>query len=113
MNNDEMKQLLLENKASLERIDKVVEKIHKRMIWSTIGSILKIILIVAPIVLGVIYLSPMLKQYMGGLDSALKILNPTSGLDVGNANGGTDASGFSLEEVCSPNVQQMIDQMCK
>ena len=51
-----MKQLLLENKASLERIDKVVEKLHKKMIWNTIGSILKIILIVAPIILGVIYL---------------------------------------------------------
>ena len=108
-----MKQLLLENKASLERIDKVVAKIQKRMIWSAVGGALKIILIVGPLIVGVIYLSPMLKESMGGIQSALEILNPTSGLDLTSMNGGVDASNIDLKEVCSPNVQQMIDQFCK
>jgi len=107
-----MKQLLLENKAALERVDKVVEKIHKKMIWGAIGSVLKIVLILAPIIFGVIYLSPFVKQYMGGIQAAFDILNPGDGQNSSEQID-IEAGSIDIEAVCDPKVQEMIEKMCK
>ena len=47
MNDNEIKKLLLENRASLERVEHIVGKMRKKMIWNTVGSVLKIVLIFA------------------------------------------------------------------
>jgi hypothetical protein len=112
MNNDEIKQILLENKASMERMEEKVNKMHKKMLWGTIGSILRIILIVGPLIVGIVYLSPFVKQYMGGIQSAFEILNPTGSINTIQQTG-ENTSGIDLETICNPNTRQIIEDMCK
>ena len=115
MNDDEIKQLLLENRASLERVEQIVGKMRRKMLWNTVGSILKIVLILGPIILGIIYLSPFVKKYMGGLQSALNILQivpEKDDLDSLNNQGIMQAD--TLEMICDPQSRQsIVEQLCK
>ena len=114
MNNDEIKQLLVENKASLERVEKIVGKMRKKMLWNTVGSVLKIVLILGPIILGIIYLSPFVKQYSSGLQSALNILNLAPQTDVNSYQDQSVIPTDAIDAICDPQARQaIIDQVCK
>jgi len=56
MLDEELKQLVLKNQKILESLEEKVSKIQRKMLWSTIGNILKIVLIAGPIIVGIIYL---------------------------------------------------------
>ena len=112
MDDQEIKQLLLDNKASLERVDKIVKKIHKRMIWSALGGILKVVLIVAPLIFGVVYLSPFVKKNMGIIQTAFEILNNKNDQGV-DKQIELSAGKIDIQQICDPKTQEMIEKMCK
>ena len=58
---EEIKKLLEKNLTLTEEIHKMVKSIKRYMFWQNIWSFLKILVIVVPIVIGIIYLPPLLK----------------------------------------------------
>jgi len=57
----EEKQKLNQEELLMEIYEKV-NKLHKHMMWSRVFSILKILIIIIPIILAIIYLPPMLEN---------------------------------------------------
>ena len=72
---DELKQMIQQNQETLLDLEKRVQKIQNKMMWNTIGSVLKIILIIAPLILGAIYLSPILKEYTAAFGPLLDVFD--------------------------------------
>lgn len=83
MLDEEIKQIVLQNQATLE-------KINKKLKWQTIGGILKAIFIIGPIVLGIIWLLPFFQKYFPEVKNALDTIRlgltsiQTNGLIEGN-----------------------------
>lgn len=115
MIDEELKQIVKENKEILGKIDKRINRIEKRFVWSSIFSFIKILIIVAPIVIGVIYLTPFLQDFMKIYEPILKNL-PITLQNVNSGSGQTIISDNQemLQSFCDPNTRQaMIDQLCK
>ncbi len=116
---EESKQLIKQNKELLEALEKKVKKIHKNIVWQTIGGYLRIILVVGPIVLGIIYLTPLVQKYMPAMKTSLQMFENIPN----NLFGGGDqalpvvidqpGTDNALEYLCDPQTRQvMIDQLC-
>lgn len=112
----ETKKILEKNQQLLEDLQLRVRKIQKKMMWGTITGVLKIIFIFAPIVFGIVYLSP----YVGGYFKSLKPMFETFRLlpyqamvenkDLGNDS---QASQKIIDSFCDPEVRDfMINQYC-
>jgi hypothetical protein len=63
------------NEDKIDRIDKRIKKIHKKLIWSSITGYIKVVLILGPIIIGIIWLSPFVKKYFSALEPVLKALH--------------------------------------
>ena len=92
---EEVKKLLEKNLKLTEEIHRMAKSIKSFMMWQKIFGFLKILIIVVPIVIGIIYLPPLLKnifeQYQGlfgiGGDASGNIIENllkggTGGLDL-------------------------------
>jgi hypothetical protein len=116
---EEIKQLIKQNQETLQTLEKRVKKVQKNMMWQTIGGYLRIILVVGPIVLGIIYLAPFVQKYMPAMRSSLELFEniPNNLLGGGNQElpividqGNT---GDITESFCDPQTRQvMINQLC-
>lgn len=70
---DNIKDLLKKNHEALEEILGVVRYTRRFVIWQQIFGVIKLILIIIPIVLGVIYLPPILRDLVGQYRELLSI----------------------------------------
>lgn len=59
---DEIKQLMQDTRKELALVAASVEKIRRRMRWSSVYGLLKLLIILVPLVLGWWYLQPQLTQ---------------------------------------------------
>lgn len=113
MLDEELKQIVKENKQILEKLDKKIQRIEKRFIWNSIFGFIKILVIVAPIVLGIIYLTPFLQDFIKIYDPILKNLP----LTIQNFNTDSQINANNqqmIESFCNPEARQaMVDQLCK
>jgi len=84
--NDEVKRLLERNLETSEEILRIVKSVRKYVFWQQILSWFKIIVILVPLIVGAIYLPPLLKgvfqQYkdilgMGQSVESLEGVDPT------------------------------------
>jgi hypothetical protein len=71
MENDELKNLLEQNLKKNEEILKISKDIKKFMKWQQIWSTLRFLLIFVPIILGFIYLPPIIKDLITNYRSLL------------------------------------------
>ncbi len=110
MTQEELEKLILENQASLARVEATVLKIKKKIFWQELAGVLKLILILGPLLLGLVYLTPYLKQYGNMMSGLLSGFDVQQGINAGS-NG---TSVLEMQEVlCNPNSQQdLIDQIC-
>ena len=69
---DEQTELLRRNLEISEDILKKTDYIHKYIKWQKIFGIINILIIVIPIVLGFIYLPPIIRDYFGEFSSLYK-----------------------------------------
>jgi len=122
MIDEELKRLIQKNQETLEDLEKRVKGIQKKLLWYVIGNLIKTILIVGPIIIGFIYLSPIVKEYLSGLQPMFEMLqlgplvlqdvfanfNPQANVNNGAINNET------LEFLCDP-VQRdaVIQSICK
>jgi len=112
----EINKILKKNQALLEDLEKRVKKIQNRLMWQTIGGILKIVLIVGPIVFGVIYISPYVSGYFKTLKPVFQALHLAPYEEVLDSEGletGDKASQQIVDSFCDEEVRDfMIDQYC-
>jgi hypothetical protein len=79
-NDKEIKALLKENIKLNKEMYEMLEKVKKYMMWQRAFSFLKILIIVIPIILGIIYLPPILSEVFEQYKSILGV--GTSNVDV-------------------------------
>jgi len=117
---EEIKKILEENQEKLESISKRVKKIHKKLIWHSIAGYLKILFILGPIIIGIIYLSPLVKEYSQALEPIFQFLKLSPEDNTLNIN--TLNNLFSAEEIdseiikgiCDPNLRsEVINEVCQ
>ena len=85
---EQIKDLLKKNLAYAQENYKINKKIQRYIFWGRLLSVVYLILIVAPLILGVIYLPAFLKGAMGGFlpQTADSPLNLSELLNGGNVN---------------------------
>jgi len=81
---DEIKKLLEENLKLTAETHKMVKSVKSYMLWQNIFSFLKILIIVVPVVIGIIYLPPLLKDVFQQYQS---LLGGGDGLNSGSGSG--------------------------
>jgi hypothetical protein len=90
---EDIKKLLEKNLKLAEKLQKDIKYIKRYVITSQILGVLKILIIVVPIVLGIIYLPPLIremmepyKQLFGGNPMEMLIEGDTGNLNLDNIN---------------------------
>jgi len=112
MTDEELKQIIKENKQLLDDIDKRMHRMEKKFILSSIFGFIKVLIILTPIVIGVIYLTPFLQDFIKIYEPFFKDL-PTTLQNVNNANVSSDNQQL-IQSFCDPQARQaMINQFCK
>ena len=74
MEDTELRKLVQKNTEMTQEVLSVVKSIKKYIIWQRVFGILKLLIILVPIVLGIIYLPPLLK---GAIDQYKEIIDIT------------------------------------
>lgn len=114
MTQEQLEQVILQNQASLARVEATVLKIKKKIFWQELAGVLKLILIVGPIIIALFYVSPYLKQYGSMMSNALTGLNLTSNLDATDISQKNSFSATDISKVlCDPTARQsLVERMC-
>lgn len=114
MTQEQLEQVILQNQASLERVEATVLKIKKKIFWQELAGVLKLILIIGPIIIALFYVSPYLKQYSSLMSNALSGLNLTSSLDATDISQKNSFSATDISKVlCDPTARQsLVERMC-
>jgi hypothetical protein len=119
MTDEELRQIIKENKQVLDDIDKRMHRIEKKFIWNSIFGFIKTAVILAPLIIGAIYLTPILKDYVKIFEPVFRNL-PATLQNIGNVSSGDgsqevlDDNEVILESFCDPSARQlMIDSLCK
>lgn len=76
---EQIKKILKENLALTKELKKMVGDVKKFVFWSRVFTVLKITLIVIPIILGFIYLPPLIEKYVDQVKSYFGISIKTNG----------------------------------
>lgn len=112
----ETKKILEENRKLLEDLEKRVKKIQNKMMWNTIGGVLKVVFIVGPIVFGIIYISPYASGFFKSLKpffQTLQLVPYESMVENKDGMSNDQASQQIIDSFCDPDVRDfMIKQYC-
>lgn len=107
---EQIKKLLEQNLELTKEIHAMIKKIKGYINFQKFMSLIYILLIVAPIILGIIYLPPLLKgvfdQYKGLLGVQAGTANPIESLFNGNV-GGLDLNNIDVNKLPS-QVREII-----
>jgi hypothetical protein len=86
MSEEEIKRLLLQNLAKTSALEIEVKKIRNYQIWQQIFGVIKVIVIVVPVVLAVLYAIPLFKQalatYQGLISGVSSIQGKTGQVNI-------------------------------
>lgn len=92
---EEIKKILEKNLKLTEEIHEMAKSIKSFMMWQRIFSFLKILIIVVPIVIGILYLPPLLKNVFKQYGDLLGIEGGESGNVVENLlKNGVEGAGL-------------------
>ena len=105
---DQIEKLVEENLRLTEEVLKLTKKINNFVLWSRIFSFLKILIIIVPIVLGIIYLPPLLKDVLGPYQELLGG-NPLEALFKGGES--INIENVDLENVDASNIPPELKKL--
>lgn len=97
-NNDELAVLIKKNIQWSEVLYQQNKKIERRLFWMAVGSYLRLAIILIPLVLGAIYLPPIIRQLLSQYDALLEV---------------TTSLQQPVGTVISPQVQELINGLLK
>ena len=114
MVDEELKKAILENKKILEDVDNRMHRIEKKFIWNTIFGFLKFLVIWAPIIAGVIYFTPILKDYVKIFDPLIKNFQSTTANLIHQGGDQPAQLDYAMEAFCDPVARDaMVEEFCK
>ena len=90
-NGEDLKKLMEENLALTKELLAMTKKVKNYIVWQQVFGFVKILLIAVPIILGIIYLPPLLKQVYGTYQELLD-LKP----------------GINLQDLNLPGLQKLL-----
>ncbi len=109
---DNIKETIAKNQEVLEKIEKRIDRIEKHFTWNTIFGIIKAVVIIGPIVIGVIYLSPFVKAYVDRVRPFFEALIITPAKD--SPQGPNPVTNFDLlspqmrNVLCDPKIREAL-----
>ena len=114
MTEQELGQIIKENKEALQGLEKRLAKIEKSFTWSTIFGFVKAVVIAAPIVFGIIYFTPILKDYVRIFEPIVKTIQ----LGTNNLVNGSKSNQLDVNNVvgsfCDPQAREaLVKDLCK
>ena len=108
------------NKEKIDNIDDKVRKIHKRLVWISVSSYLKAVLILTPVIVGIIYLSPVVKKYFKAFEPIFQVLRLSPEDSTFNFNSfmnifsGEEIDSEIIKGICDPNLRsEVINEVCQ
>jgi len=117
MLDEELKQIIKDNKQILGSLDERLHHIEKRFVWNSVFGFIKILIVVAPLVVGLIYITPFLKDFFEiykPVYQALPNLFQNAVDKSGDSNVESVQADLMIDSFCDPQTrQQMINQFCK
>ncbi|MBU1203373.1 hypothetical protein KKH39_05015 [Patescibacteria group bacterium] len=114
MIDEELKKAIIENKETLARLDQRLHRIEKKFIWNTIFGFLKFLVIWGPIIAGIIYFTPVLKDYIKIFDPLLDPFKERAAGIVPINNSNASQNDFAIEVFCDPEARDaLINQLCQ
>ncbi|MDP2736188.1 MAG: hypothetical protein Q8O59_00165 [bacterium] len=109
---EEIKKLLEQNLKLTEEIYAMTKKIKSYLAWQRLVSLFYLFIIIAPIILSIIYLPPLLNGLFDQYKDALGLQSGSSSTIQGLLNGG--ASDIDLNNIdinnLPPQVKQLLDK---
>lgn len=109
MLDDDIKYLVKQNKEILHTLNKRIDRIERRFMWNTIFGFIKVVIIIGPIIFGIIYLSPLAKDYINSISPVLEVFKLKSNNQQITVLPDNFKSVFCDEQ----SRQTLIDQNCK
>lgn len=80
---EDIKKLLEENLELSRKTHRIVKKINSHIVLEQVLNVIKILVIIVPIILGIIYLPTLLKPYLEQYKQIMD-LSGSNGLDISN-----------------------------
>ncbi|NQT49391.1 hypothetical protein HQ571_01715 [Candidatus Kuenenbacteria bacterium] len=93
---EDLKKLIYKNQQQLASIEEKIDKIRRYILWQRIFSILKLVIILVPLIIALVYAVPYMKEGLKAYQEALGAVN--------SLTGGIESSGVS---------ESMIQQFLK
>ena len=81
---DEIKQLLLQNLKRTQAVEETVKKIKRYIVWQQIFNVVKVVVIVVPLVIGILYAVPLFKQAFSAYQGVISSVNSIQGKSGSN-----------------------------
>jgi hypothetical protein len=97
--NEEIKTLLEKNLKLTEEIHAMTKSVKHFVAWQQVMSVLKILVIIVPIILGIIYLPPLINGLLGQYQKLFDSLDKPLDELMKNAPAGTDIKGLDLNSI--------------
>lgn len=98
---EEIKRLLLQNLAKTSALEAEIKKIRHYQIWQQIFGVIKVVVIVVPVVLAVLYAIPLFKQalatYQGLIGGVSSLQNKTGQVNFLEILNGVNGGGKITE----------------
>lgn len=98
-NSEQMEKLMEENLRMTQEIYKMTKKINNFVVWSRIFGFFKVLVFVAPIILGIIYFKPLLGLMEQAFAPYKELLNMTDSPDIKSKVMQSGVSPSSVEEL--------------
>jgi FMN-dependent NADH-azoreductase len=115
----EIKELLEKNQATLGELDKKINKVQSKLRWNTISGIIKTVVIITPLIWGVIYFSPLVKNYLDIFSPMVEIFEmtkngPTAFENLLNSQMKVEVTPENKTIICNPVAREaLIQEICK
>lgn len=74
--------LIKENLELTKELQRQVRSVRRYLLWQRIVGIFYLIIIIGPIIIGLIYLPPLIKNAIGPYQSLLEGVEKVNGLDI-------------------------------
>lgn len=84
---DSLQALVKENIELTKNLQADIKKINRYIAWQRVFSVFKVLIIVIPVVLGIIYLPKIVSDLISPYQNVLKNLNSSSGINLENLYG--------------------------
>ncbi len=114
MIDQELAKIIQENKEVLQSLDQRLHKIERNFTWNTVFGFIKAIVIIGPIIVGIIYLTPIVKDYFKIFEPIIKTIQSGTNNFVGGAKLDNTTANSVINSLCDPQARDaLVKELCK